>query len=177
MCRLRLNTRGSQRGVTGPVIVLMCGAAGSGKTTYAQGLESAGYVRLSIDEEIWARFGRYGIDYHLDAYAAHSVTAEDELRRRLIELVAEGRDVVVDFSFWQRSSRDRYKQLIEQAGGRWRLVHLRATPDVLRRRLAERSRRFDANAAFLIDEATLTRYLNSFETPHGEGEEVVTVTG
>ena len=40
----------------------MCGVAGSGKTTYAQRLEAEGYVRLSIDEEIWQRFGRFGID-------------------------------------------------------------------------------------------------------------------
>ncbi len=30
----------------------MCGVAGSGKTTYAQGLEAQGYTRLSVDEEI-----------------------------------------------------------------------------------------------------------------------------
>lgn len=119
-----------------PVVVLMCGVAGSGKTTCARQLESAGYARLSIDEEVWARFGRYGIDYDPASYAEHSVTVEDTLRRRLVELIAEGRDVVVDFSFWERSTRDRYKQLVEQAGGRWRLVHLRVAPEVLRRRLA-----------------------------------------
>lgn len=168
---------GAGRRVTQSVVVLMCGVAGSGKTTYAQQLEAAGYVRLSIDEEVWARFGRYGVDYDPASYAELSVTVEDGLRRRLVDLIGEGRDVVVDFSFWQRSSRDRYKQLVEQAGGRWRLVHLRAAPDVLRRRLAERSRRFDANAAFPVDEATLIRYFGGFETPDGEGEEVITVTG
>ncbi|WP_346775363.1 AAA family ATPase [Bacillus sp. RO2] len=40
----------------------MCGVAGSGKTTFSQQLEKEGFVRLSIDEEIWATNGRYGID-------------------------------------------------------------------------------------------------------------------
>jgi hypothetical protein len=35
----------------------MCGIAGSGKTTYAQRLQHAVFKRLSIDEEIWRRFG------------------------------------------------------------------------------------------------------------------------
>ncbi|NMA75480.1 MAG: ATP-binding protein [Bacteroidales bacterium] len=42
---------------------MMCGVAGSGKTTFAQKLEKIGFSRLSIDEEIWSTNGRYGIDY------------------------------------------------------------------------------------------------------------------
>jgi GTPase SAR1 family protein len=45
------------------LVVLMCGMAGSGKTTFSQRLEASGFTRLSIDEEVWQRFGRYGIDY------------------------------------------------------------------------------------------------------------------
>jgi predicted kinase len=153
----------------------MCGVAGSGKTTYAQRLEAAGYVRLSIDEEVWARFGRYGVDYDPDRYAEYSERAEATLRQRLHDLIDQGRNVVVDFSFWERRNRDRYKKLIEGAGGRWRLVYLQVPADVLRRRLDRRNRRFDANAAFPIHEPTLTRYLGGFEAPAGEGEEVVTV--
>lgn len=41
---------------------------GSGKTTYAPRLEPAGYAPLSIDEEIWHSFGRYGVDYDAACY-------------------------------------------------------------------------------------------------------------
>lgn len=163
---------GSRRGAQ---VVLLCGVAGSGKTTHAQHLEAEGCTRLSIDEEVWTRFGRYGIDYDVGDYERLSEAAEDALRQRLLDLVGQGRDVVVDFSFWSRSSRDRYEQLVRDAGGHWRLLHLQVPHDVLRRRLEERSRRFDANAAFTSDEATLTRYLRDFEAPDGEGEEVLTV--
>lgn len=154
-------------------MVLLCGVAGSGKTTYAQRLELAGYVRLSIDEEVWARFGRYGIDYDPADYPRLSAAAEDVLRERLVTLIRDGHDVVVDFSFWQRASRDRYKRLIEAAGGTWRLIHLQADPSVLRQRLDDRAKRFDANAAFPITQDTLATYLAAFEEPHGEGEEVI----
>jgi len=82
-----------------PRVVLLCGVAGSGKTTYAKQLEAQGYVRLSIDEEVWARFGRYGIDYDPAKYPQLSATAEEALRASLLTLVEQGRDVVVDFSF------------------------------------------------------------------------------
>lgn len=35
-----------------PLVVMMCGVAGSGKTTFSQQLEKEGFIRLSIDEEI-----------------------------------------------------------------------------------------------------------------------------
>ncbi|MEV1201147.1 AAA family ATPase [Microbispora rosea] len=41
-------------------VVMMCGVAGAGKTTYAQELEQRGYARLSIDEAVWALIGRDG---------------------------------------------------------------------------------------------------------------------
>lgn len=157
-----------------PQAVPTCGVAGSGKTTYAQRLETQGYVRLSVDEEVWHRFGRYGIDYSADQYARLSQEAEDVLRRRLVELTGRGRDVVVDLSFWRRASRDEYKQLVETEGGRWRLVYLQVTSDVLRQRLSQRSHRFDANASFAITDDVLNTYLANFEAPSGEGEEVVT---
>jgi len=143
---------GGQR--DGARVVLLCGLAGSGKTTYAQALEAAGHVRLSIDEEIWSRFGRFGIDYEPARYAELSAVAEEALREKLVALVEQGRDVVVDFSFWQRAARDHYKGLVEGAGGSWCLIYLKVDQVLLRRRLLERS------AA-------------GFEEPFGEGEEVI----
>lgn len=86
-----------------PLVVLLCGVAGSGKTTSAQQLEPEGFVRLSVDEEVWARCGRHGIDDEPADYAPLSAVAEGLLRERLEALIRQGRDVVVDVSFWQRA--------------------------------------------------------------------------
>ncbi|ANX14059.1 hypothetical protein ABE41_018760 [Fictibacillus arsenicus] len=155
-----------------PLVVMMCGVAGSGKTTFSQLLEKEGFVRLSIDEEIWAVNGRYGVDFPLEKIEEYKKVAESKLRNYLIELIHDKQQVVIDFSFWDRARRDQYKQLIEKAGGKWQLIYLKVHPDDLRERLKIRKRRFDANA-FPITEEVLTSYLNGFEIPKGEGEIVI----
>ncbi|WP_246552746.1 AAA family ATPase [Paenibacillus tritici] len=156
-----------------PLVVLMCGVAGSGKTTFALKLEHEGFARLSIDEEIWSTHGRFGVDYPEADYESFKEQAEVKLRGELVRLIQAGRHVVVDFSFWQRRRRDEYKQLIGQHGGEWALIHLKVQPDELRQRLLLRNVRMDANAAFPITGEILTRFLNGFETPAGEGEWVI----
>ncbi|TKC19160.1 AAA family ATPase [Robertmurraya kyonggiensis] len=156
-----------------PLIIMMCGVAGSGKTTFAQELEQKGFARLSIDEEIWKVNGRFGIDYPVENYENYKVEAEIRLRVELIRLIEDKHNVVIDFSFWQRAKRNDYKQLIENTGGEWRLIYLKVSPEVLRARLKERSKRFDANAAFTITEDILTSFLNGFEVPSQEGEIVI----
>ena len=99
--------------------------------------------------------------------------ADLRLVEPIVEPIGEGRDVVVDFSFWRRERRDLYKRRVEQAGARWRLIYLKADPTLLRTRLDERNRRFDANAAFPITETVLSAYLDAFEEPRGEGETVI----
>ncbi|TDL64013.1 ATP-binding protein [Rhodococcus qingshengii] len=156
-----------------PLVVMMCGVAGSGKTTFAQQLEKEGFVRLSIDEEIWATNGRYGIDFPAEKYEKYKEDAERKLRNQLVKLIQDKQRVVVDFSFWQRSRRNQYKQLIEEAGGKCKLIYLKVHPNVLRERLKIRSQRFDANAAFTITEEIITSFLRGFEAPIGEGEIVI----
>ncbi|TYP76659.1 AAA family ATPase [Paenibacillus methanolicus] len=138
------------------LVVLMCGIAGSGKKTFSQLLEQDGYVRLSIDEDVWSAHGRYGVDYPVERYRAYLDEAHARLRTKLVALIQHKQQVVVDSSFWNRSERDRYKQLVEDAGGKWRLIYLNVHPDELRKRLKIRSQRFDANAAFPITEEMLT---------------------
>ncbi|WP_150272742.1 AAA family ATPase [Paenibacillus tepidiphilus] len=157
-----------------PLVILMCGIAGSGKTTLSQQLaEEYGLTRLSIDEEVWSASGRYGIDYPAEKYREHLNEAHTRLCDKLVQLIQDGKPLVVDSSFWRRSEREKYKQLIEEAGGEWKLLYLKVQPDELRKRLKLRSERFDANAAFTITEELLTTFLQGFEEPRDEGEVVI----
>ena len=162
-----------KRNSAASVVVMMCGVAGSGKTTFARKLEKEGFARLSIDEDIWATHGRFGVDYPEQNYESYKVESEMKLRGELVNLLQAKHHIVIDFSFWQRQKRNDYKHLIKRYGGVWELIHLKVQPDELRQRLLIRSERFDANAAFPITEDILARFLSGFEIPNGEGETVI----
>ena len=151
-------------------VILLCGISGAGKTTAAQHLESKGFQRLSIDEEIWSSYGRYGIDYPAAAYPDLQKQAANAIWTRLEQLLRHKTPVVVDNSFWKKETRDQYKQLIESHQRPWLLIYLKVSPEILRARLLARQTRFDANAAFPIGDELLNKYLESFQPPSGEGE-------
>ncbi|MFI7462807.1 AAA family ATPase [Nonomuraea sp. NPDC049646] len=155
-----------------PVVYLLVGLTGSGKTTYArQVLEPAGALRLSVDEFVYQRHGRYGVDYPEQEYFAREAPAVAEVRERLIELVRAGRDVVVDWGLWLRRDREDWKKLVEQAGGLWRLVYFDVPRRELLLRLAERNLRDGADALTVTPEALIDFYAR-FEPPsEDEGAE------
>ncbi|WP_412769062.1 AAA family ATPase [Micromonospora zamorensis] len=53
-----------------PVVYLLVGLPGSGKSTYARALELTGVVRLSVDDVLQARHGRLGKDYPADRHVS-----------------------------------------------------------------------------------------------------------
>lgn len=95
----------------GDRVILLCGPAGSGKSTVARSCRDAGYEVLSFDEEAWQR-----------GHTSHPVPEEvaqaihRDLQRHLLSLVDAGRSVVVDTSFWSRRSRDAYRECLRPAG-------------------------------------------------------------
>lgn len=121
------SARSHTEGPDKPLVYLLSGLTGSGKTTFAKALEAAGVVRLSVDEEVFAGHGRYGIDYPHHEYRARERPVVEDIRRRLIDLVHAGRCVVLDYGLWLRSEREDYKRLVQEAGGRWRLLTLTTT--------------------------------------------------
>ncbi|MFF0460624.1 AAA family ATPase [Streptomyces mexicanus] len=158
---------------SGPVVYLLVGLTGSGKTTYARlRLEPAGAVRLSVDERVHARHGRYGVDYPERDYFSLEAPVVAEVREELVERVVAGQDVVLDHGLWTRAARDEWKKLVEEAGGRWRLLYFPVPREELLRRLAERNEREDANALTVTPQA-LEDFYARFEPPHDEGEEIV----
>ena len=158
--------------VVPPIVYLLCGLTGSGKTVYARRLEAQGCVRISIDELVHVRHGRYDVDYPACAYQRYYDEAVSELDRRLVELVEANQSVVLDHGLWQRSNRDRYKALVESHGGSWELLYFKAEPSVLRSRLAQRNLHSDANALTVSDDM-LEAFIARFEEPSGEGERMI----
>jgi predicted kinase len=142
-------------------------------------------TRLSIDAYIHAHHGLYKIDYPDEKYEPYQIEAESSLRQQLENTLRSSaqRDgnlppyVILDFSFAHKETRDEWKNLIEQGGGRWILVYMDVEFDEIRRRVRERNhqretgvRKNDADAAYDVTKEVLEMYIQGFERPVGEGE-------
>ncbi|KAJ0422235.1 AAA domain-containing protein [Aspergillus carlsbadensis] len=160
-----------------PVVVMTCGIAGSGKSSLSKWITSAhpSFKRLSIDSYIYTHYGLYNIDFPKEKYNEYQEEAEAALRAELPALIQAGtHDAILDFSFAFQATRDEWKELIEEAGGRWVLAYLEVEDDELRRRVRERNALAvkDGDSAFVVTEQVLESFLMGFERPVGE-EEVI----
>jgi predicted kinase len=164
-----------------PIVLLTCGISGAGKSTLSKLVTSRypSFTRLSIDTIIHQKHGLYGIDYTPEKYSEYQDEARREYDERLIELLSDKdqkHDIVLDRSFYAKEDRDEFKKVVEDKGGRWILVYLKASKEVLQRRIAERrAKGKDADSAFEVTEEVLDRYWSGFEAPYEEGEFVVEV--
>lgn len=150
-------------------VVLMCGPAGSGKSTVARRLEAEGMVRLSFDQEAWRR-GIRTMPLPSDVHEE----IEQELRARLIALVAADQDVVLDFSFWSKRARLIYRNLLHPLGVVPETIYLATPRAVALGRLAARSHEHADDYALSNDVAA--DYFDHFEPPTAE-EGPLTVLG
>ena len=154
-----------------PLVTLLCGPAGAGKTTYALELERGGAVRLSMDEAVWA-----------DGWRQQEPPPErlDELNAGLqgefARAVADGSDVVVDLSMGARDVRDHWRRMCVDAGVACELVVLTAPFEVLWERVKRRNDQERANAVRLT-ESRLRLYVDGFDWPAADEFARVITTG
>jgi predicted kinase len=139
-------------------VIFMCGPAGAGKSTYAKRLEREGMVRLSFDVASWRR-GITAMPLPPDVHAE----VEADLRAQLLELVATGTDVVLDFSFWSRRMRDDYRRLLEPTGVVPETVYLATDRETVQRRV--RTRRGSHPDDVVLPEDLVVKYFDHFEPP------------
>lgn len=154
-------------------VIMMCGVCGSGKTTFAKKKEKEGFIRISIDEEMWKLYGARGIDYPNDNYEELSSIVESKLQNDIVNYIKEDKNLVIDFSFWSKSNRKYYKNFLEELGADIQLIYLKIDKEALKKRIESRNKNHDANSQF-IDEKTFEMYYNGFEDPKDEGEVVIT---
>ncbi|MFC0643917.1 AAA family ATPase [Cellulomonas phragmiteti] len=139
-------------------VVLMCGPAGSGKSTYARRLEAEGYVRLSFDETAWQLGHR---SHPVPRDVADEV--HDLLRRRVLDVLAAGGRVVVDTSFWSRESRERYRTFLAPHGVAPLVLYLDTPVATMLQRLESRNDGHGDDVR--VPPETALAYIEGFEVP------------
>lgn len=139
----------------------MCGPAGSGKSTVARQLEAAGMARLSFDQEAWDR-GVRGMPLPESVRAV----IDADLRTRLLKLVGQGRDVVLDFSFWSRDMRDDWRRLLAPYGVIPETLYLATDRGTCLERV--RARALTNGDDFVLPPAIAAEYFDHFQVPTPE---------
>jgi hypothetical protein len=115
-------------------------------------------VRLSFDQEAWSR----GITTMPLPHDVHR-EIEQALRERLVDLVRSGSDVVLDFSFHSRRTRDEYRELLRPLGVVPEAVYLATDRATALERVAARAAS-DGDDFKLSAELAAT-YFDQFEVP------------
>lgn len=115
-------------------------------------------VRLSFDLEMWRR----GISA-APLSADLSAEIEADLRMQLLELVANGRAVVLDFSFRSRQMRDEYRELLRPVGAVPETIYLATDRDVVLSRI--KTRRGNHPDDVILGDELAAEYFDDFEPP------------
>lgn len=151
-------------------VILMCGPAGSGKSTFAKKFESKGMTILSYDKESFKR----GLN-------AHPLPKEIEkdiknyLDKKLIELLEQNRDIVLDYSFWSKEMRMEYISLLKKYNITPKIYYITTPKEVVMERIRKRSGNHE-NDIILSDEMA-SLYYDHFQEPTTEECEVIVVEG
>lgn len=156
--------------ILSPIVYMLCGLTGSGKSTYSKQLEVEQQIpRFSLDETYFALIGNKRPDHH--DYEVEK-QAEEQIIAEMKRLLTSGQSLILDHGFWKKTNRDKYKQLIKESGGNPKLIYFKVPKQELLRRLAERNKKASIGT-HIISPELLDTFYGRFEAPYDEGEEVI----
>jgi predicted kinase len=144
-----------------PVLFLMVGLPGAGKTTRAREIELAsGALRLTPDEWILALFGTNLDRSQRDSVRDPVEALQWEVAKRVLAL---GTSVILDWGLWAREERERYRREAEALGADTTVVFVGAPIDELWRRVSQRGESQEGTLAITRDD--LETWSRLFEPP------------
>lgn len=120
-----------------PKLIIVQGFIGAGKTTYSKKLsEDLSAVRLNGDEYCEAHFTTEELEADWDKCFSQAITS---LWCEAEQTLKGGHDVILDFGFWDRKSRDYARSMAYQWNVEFEHIYLDTPDNVLLERLSKRS--------------------------------------
>lgn len=152
-----------------PTAHLICGYIGSGKTTFARQLEEdRGAVRFTHDE--WM-VRHYGHNPPADKFAEYYEHIAKMIWEDALLALSLGRDVILDFGFWQRAERDEAR--CKLGDYHYQMYLIVCDEDTAWARVEERNR--NLGTEYLLIERNTFDILKNKVEPLGEDEDFVLV--
>src|SRR5215213_4179017 len=120
-----------------PIVYILCGFVGAGKTTFAKKLEErTGAVRITKDEWLIRMVGN---DPTIDGYEDYNRRMWELSRAVAFQLAAKGIDVIIDEGFWLKEQRDEMRRRTEDVGAQAVVYYLDTPIEEIRERVARRN--------------------------------------
>lgn len=152
-----------------PIVYLICGFIGAGKTTFAKKLEEkTGAVRITKDE--WSiRF--IGNDPIINGYEAWDQKICELSRDVAFQLAEKGIDVIIDEGFWAKEQRDEMRRRAGTIGAQAVMYYVETPIETIRERIVGRNTTLTKDS-FKISREMLDTYLMYWQPP-GEDEDYI----
>ncbi len=152
---------------------IITGFIGAGKTTFARKLESQMSIpRLSHDEWMVRHHGR---NPPIDKFREYFRNIEGMLWTEALEILASGRDVIIDAGLWTRATRDAAIARVNAIDCRAVLYSVVCPVPIMLQRTMARSEALPDDSLW-IDKPAFDKFLKVFE-PMQDDEVYVTVDG
>lgn len=152
-------------------LFLVHGFTGSGKTTFSKKLAVAeNAVRFSADE--WMSH-LYGNNPPEELFADFETRIKELIWPLASEFLKRGQSVILDYGFWQRDMRDKYKKMAADCKVRCVLYAMSADYETCKERVLKRTEDMPEGEIF-IDENAIKMFWQRFE-PVGPDEGAVIV--
>jgi predicted kinase len=143
-----------------PILFLIHGFVGSGKTTFAKKLAvEKNAVRFSPDE--WMSHF-YGSNPSQELFEEYDNRSKTMIWSVATEFLKRGNNVILDYGFWHRSSRDKYRQMAADVKVECVLYALESDYPICKERTLKRTAEMPKGELF-IDENALQMFWNKFE--------------
>lgn len=146
-------------------VILICGKICSGKTYYAKQLkEKYNAVILSTDEVTYELI-------HNEQGEFYNVFAERVnryLRKKAVEIVKAGANVILDWGFWTKENRREISGFLKSCDVPYEWHYIDIDDSLWQKNIEERNNRIlegNGGSDFFVDEGLLGKLLCMFEVP------------
>ncbi len=149
-------------------VYLICGKICSGKTWYAENLrERLSAVILSTDE----------VTYDLtdnqqgEGYDAFAKRVNEYLRKKAVQIVQAGANVILDWGFWTKTGRLEITEYFRTRDISYEWHYVDVSDEQWEKNIAERNRQIEngeGGSGFYVDEGLRNKVLSLFEVPARE---------
>jgi predicted kinase len=147
-------------------VYLIAGQLGSGKTTYAKKFElKHNAVRFTPDE--WMLNLYEGIEIPNEKFDMYFYRCCELCWTTAEKFLSYDVDIVLDFGFWKKANREKYRKLIESLGYNVKLIYIKCPEEMIRKRLHERNKNLPYGC-YYISEDMYNYFSPQFEEPLAE---------